>query len=523
MSLGCKRRAVGFAMLWLWLLAACSTRPAETARGRWYEARSGHFQVWTDADAETARSLAVDLERFRQVMMAETTAEDHAAAPPLRVFVARSRHSFASLTAGGRLAGSVVTGLFVGTSSGNFAIVDGSPTGGREALGAGIRSILFHEYAHYVMAANGARVPSWYNEGFAEYMATTAFREDGSYSVGCPPRYRTAWSRHRAWVPMETVLSADSVTSVGQHDRRWTDSYAQSWYAVHYFNGDSERKAQLSRYLRLWAEGVAPLAALESAFGLDAQQLDGVLQDYSARRRFACVAITPAKPLAIPTIVAQPLSEGDAHQRIGDFVLSMMGPTEAAFEVLERAAVLQPNDAATLLTLARAHLLRGTRDQDLTPDQAENELRLAARYLRQGSQRASGSPQALLLEGHLLRLQAQRLATSKQLFSEPLLAARGAYRRAIRGDETLAEAYLGLGNTYLIHDNGSDEAVVALEAAAYLTPLGTEVALSLGKVQLARNNARQARAAFEHVLRWSRNEGERTAATMGLARVLEDR
>jgi hypothetical protein len=91
------------------------------------------------------------------------------------------------------------------------------------------------------------------------------------------------------------------------------------------------------------------------------------------------------------------------------------------------------------------------------------------------------------------------------------------YRRAIRKDETLAEAYVGLGATYLIEDNGSKEAQVVLEAAGYLLPLDTGVPLILAQIHIGRRNVADAIVALEYVIRWSSSAQQREAARTALA------
>jgi hypothetical protein len=67
--------------------------------------------------------------------------------------------------------------------------------------------------------------------------------------------------------------------------------------------------------------------------------------------------------------------------------------------------------------------------------------------------------------------------------------ARRAYRHALRRDDTLAEAYLGLGLTYLLVDDGSPEAPNVLEAAYMLRPGKCETNAALGKLLVSREQA----------------------------------
>src|SRR5690242_16798995 len=144
-------------------LGACAGQQAtQTASERWTELRTPRFVVWTDGDPETARGLIGDLERFHQLALATTGAEEVEAAPPLRVFIAKDHASFVSLTH----ADPRTHGLFAATRTGNYAIVEASALASDEH-GAGGRAALFHEHTHYLLAVRGSRVPSWYSEGLA--------------------------------------------------------------------------------------------------------------------------------------------------------------------------------------------------------------------------------------------------------------------------------------------------------------------------------------------------------------------
>ena len=54
-----------------------------------------------------------------------------------------------------------------------------------------IKTVLLHEYTHHFMYQYfPAAYPTWYSEGFAEFMASPVFNDDGSIGIGAPPEYR---------------------------------------------------------------------------------------------------------------------------------------------------------------------------------------------------------------------------------------------------------------------------------------------------------------------------------------------
>ncbi|MDD9944275.1 MAG: hypothetical protein OXU20_24745 [Myxococcales bacterium] len=229
--------------------------------------RSRHLEVVTDGDPAQARQLVRDLERFHHVMMAMTTATERQETPPLRVFLTGSRRVFRKL--GGK---QDAAANFFSTSRGHYALVDQHGRGYRVAL-----RTLLHEYVHHIVALGGGWPPSWYNEGLAEYMETTEFFDDGSYTLGKPLSYRPSRLTLTGWVPMRKVLEADRILDLQRED---VDVYGQAWCFVHYALSTAERRDRLHRFLAARRAGRSVGAALEESFGIDASELDGILQVY---------------------------------------------------------------------------------------------------------------------------------------------------------------------------------------------------------------------------------------------------
>jgi tetratricopeptide (TPR) repeat protein len=492
------------------LALGCRTTAADTARGQWFEIRSPGFHVWTDGDPALARALVEDLQRFHQVLIAKTTAEERTGLPPLRMFLGGGSSSFRAWTQ----APDGLAGLFIPSDRGNFAFIDSIER--RDATGMSSRHILFHEYTHYIVASSGARVPLWYNEGLAEYMATTEFREDGSYTLGCPPKHKA--NRILGWLPIRELMDSDDLFSLDAKGSR-VDTYMQSWHAVHYFNDDPARQKQLSEYLRLYGQGVPSAEAVQTAFGMTYTALNVAIRRHASLQKKRCVSIKPARPLAVVAPQVRPLSTAEAYFRVGDLMLAMFGPTKDAIELLKQALALAPQDAHALGALARAHVLnaRGrigqSDDGHAVAALAESDLLQAESYLKRARELAPDDAEVLAVVGllHLTRAELLREHDPSGV-EEQLKLARNAYRKAVRRDESLAEAYVGLGLTYLIKDTGTVEPVVVLETAAYLLPLDTLVARALAQVHIQRGDSLQAVPALEYAMRWSHDEKARAAA-----------
>jgi tetratricopeptide (TPR) repeat protein len=523
---GPTRRALAaatLAMLASLGIAGCRTaRPEETATGAWHEIAGPRFVLWTDGSVDHARKLVSDLERFHEVMLVMTSARDRPGAPPLRIFMGASSGSLSAWL--GEPSGDwrvVRAGTMRATRRGNYAIIDGSQESSTGSTEVGAREILFHEYTHHVSALQGGIVPNWYNEGLAEYMSTTQFRDDGSYTFGCPAVFRTAFRRYMRWLPMQQVLEAETISSLMAGASGFvrtrtdpTDSYAQSWYALHYINDDSQRQKQLSQYLRDWASGKRSEQDFTRAFGMGYSKFDHAVEMYSLRSALRCAEIQPRAAAAAPRVRVRPMSRDEAKLHIGDLLVALGRPGDAAFKLLQEAAAADPDDLQPLIALARAHLDRAEADAK----HSEIELDKADAFLRQAERLKPSDPELLTVRGYVDTSRARQLHSKGEDPTKTLANARSSFRKAIRSNELLAEAYAGLGLTYLLSDNGSIEGPDVLDTAVFMLPLDGTLAVSLGQLYVQRGEAKLAVPVLERALNYIEYAAQRKAATELLAK-----
>lgn len=492
------------------LVSACASSLTST-RAQWHVAHTERFEVLTDDDSTVAVALVEDLERFHQVVLRLTNTEDREAVLPLRVFMTRDGFSYRALGGNRRH-----SGYFAPRRSGNFAVIDldaaRAPHDSEEDADAGTRRVLFHEYLHYVVALAGGGAPPWYNEGLAEYMATTQFRDDGSYTHACPPQGRTRWAEYVRWISLERLFATDDMSSLRGAG---VDTYLEAWAVVHYFLSSPERKKQCAAFLEATQRGTDVADAGRAAFGMDLDELDELIHDYARSTEFACLSIRPSVPLAVHDVRLEALSPARAQLKLGEFLFAFAGPTDRALSVLAAATELAPDDPRAHAEFARIHLRRAEHGA------ASQSLEAAHRHLRAAKRLDAEAPRTLLAEAEIAHHEAAQLAKSgrEDRAVAALNHAREAYRAAIRVDDTLTDAYYGLGSTYLLHDNGSEEPVVALEAANYLAPLDLDAALSLADLHVRRENRWKAVPVLEYVRRNLRDSESRTRLDDLLARI----
>lgn len=142
--------------------------------------------------------------------------------------------------------------------------------------GPGVESTLKHECFHqFVKLVVGGRLPSWANEGLAEYFAEGEFDEtSGRLQLGSVPGWRVRALRQAA-TAHRLIPVADLIRLA---PREWNDrlangsgslSYLQAWVLCHFLIHAEEGKYRvfLDRFLRHLDHGVDPETAFQRSFG----------------------------------------------------------------------------------------------------------------------------------------------------------------------------------------------------------------------------------------------------------------
>lgn len=314
------------------------------AHADWYEASSKHFVVYSDDSPERLKGYTERLERFDQALRLITGTPDKPLSPMMRV------HVYVTSNVGEvqKLAGSSgVAGFYSPRATGPVAFVPQGSGGG--SLDA--QTILQHEYGHSFMFStwSSAIFPKWFVEGFAEFVGTAYYRNDGTLIIGKAPEYRAYGIDRIGQMPAERLLKL-------QPKDEGIDTqtlYGRGWLLTHYsiLGGHSDA---FVAYLKALNEGKS-VAEANTAFG-NLGQLDAKLNAYGKKATLPSIAITPDK-VPTGTITVRKLSAGEAATMKARLYSTAGVDEERAKMVVglaRAAAAAYPNDAAAQNELAEA-------------------------------------------------------------------------------------------------------------------------------------------------------------------------
>jgi len=254
------------------------------------EIRSENFIISGDLKQKDGEGLLRDLELFRKNVFKVLGVDSSPEIIPVKVYVTKNAKDFKAITGTGGLGG-----MYTMTHNGPAFVLNGK-NGFRR--GEGARHIALHEYTHHIVSTyTQLDYPLWYNEGFANYLATFTYK-DGVFRVGGPYDPYAYTLRQKNWMPMTIVLGTmekypfniGDTSKIGQQTQ--AQFYAQTWLATHYLKNEEKYKDTLSKYVARLNIGERSLPAFKAAMGVTPEAFEAELKAYYKKNKYNVIQYT---------------------------------------------------------------------------------------------------------------------------------------------------------------------------------------------------------------------------------------
>lgn len=215
----------------------------------WLRLENAHLVIFSLASPEETREAAEALESFRAASSALLRLRRPADAPKLLVLIFDDASDLHEVC-GGRAAGCYGVG----------------PKGEGMAIRSGLddetsRQVVRHEYVHALVRHHAWSLPSWFEEGLAEFLSTLEI-EDDELVIGRPPARAAESVRRRGFESLSTVLRRDYARD------RSALAYFQYWTLVRHWYVYTPDRGALNGYLERCHAGEDWVEAFEPSFGM---------------------------------------------------------------------------------------------------------------------------------------------------------------------------------------------------------------------------------------------------------------
>jgi len=506
------RRALSvFLALGAWLAlqppGPLAALPPDDGSDVWIRVDTAHLTLFSDASEEATIEIGRRMEQFRAVLAHLGPDLSPDSPLPTWVFVFKDDLAFTpyKLLQKGRHAGmpANVDGFFVQEDDGNFIGVNATPD-------SSPWPVIYHEYFHFFLSNNFDDIPLWFNEGMAQCYAT--FRmESGAVVIGGRLESLAEWLRVHPLMPLARLQSI-TFDSPDYHEQgRQETFYAQSWAMVHYLLWGPARPAEGGAgFLHGLKRGTSLKDALAPLTTAGDPDLEQHVAAYIKKSRYSLSVMKHETVPYDPAARAAPLERAEQLYRLGDFLLHV--ETDRAREAqqhLEEAIRLDPRLAAAHADLGR--ILAGRRLH--AEAQAEFEKAIALEPANQVLSLAYGY--ALIEQAMPSRVTEIRLGTS---LPPEIARARELFQVATRTAPDVAEAWAGLGSTYLYDSGDLAPGIAALERAYRSMPTRIDIAHNLAELCAHAGQRARAQELIERVLDRSEDPEMRAAGKSILLR-----
>ncbi|HYJ86944.1 MAG TPA: tetratricopeptide repeat protein [Pyrinomonadaceae bacterium] len=466
-----KRSAVFLAIILCFLTFV----PAQTsvwAKDKWVSVRSKNFFLIGNASEKEIRQVGTRLEQFREVFSRLFTKANFTAPVPTTVVVFKSDKSYGPFKPSPNLAGYFQPGQDV-----NYITLTTEVRGEQDPF-----TVIFHEYTHLLVNNNSGNVPTWFNEGLAEYYSTVSVTDDQKFVLGKPIGSHVYLLREKKMLPLRTLFQVDHQSPYYNEKDKQSVFYAQSWALMHLLilGKGQQRVGQMGKFLDSLSANVPVEKAFQQAFEMTFEQLEKELRDYIRNDRYPIMSGHFTEKVNFDKeMQSAPLSEAEAQAYLGDLLLH--GNAAHAEGYLKKALELDPN-------LAMAHASMGMlRVREGKAAEARQSLEKAV---------AANSQNYLIHYYYAFALSREgsgNTETVTRFSPQNVERIREHLTKAIQLRPDFPESYSLLAFVNLVSRSNLDESVQMLKRALTTSPGRNDLVFMLAQVYMGKEDYKAAR------------------------------
>jgi Tfp pilus assembly protein PilF len=213
------------------------------------------------------------------------------------------------------------------------------------------KQIFFSSYARTLLSSNSRRLPTWLEDGLAEFYRYTQFDQDKIH-IGLPSTNLRDIANRTPLSIAELFRVSYEVSYKQNSPQKMMEIENECWLFVHFliFGPGMERGKHLDEYWSMLQEGAEPIAAFQQKFG-DLASIDKQFRNYAARMNFDKAVVQAPGQIDEAKFSVRTMSVAETEAELGLYHLRDRDFREAK-TLIEQALQDDP-------TLALAHEAMG--------------------------------------------------------------------------------------------------------------------------------------------------------------------
>lgn len=498
--LSVKHRTLFFAVV-LAALVFCIPTSA-LAKDDWISVRSKNFHLIGNAAEKDIRQVATKLEQFRETFRILFPGIKVTSPIPSTVIVFKNASSYRPYKPKGAdgKPDDWIAGYFQGGEDVNYITLSVD----RQSAEQDRYGTIFHEYVHFMLDTSFGKttVPTWLNEGLAEYYQTYDIVEDQKVTLGYTQESHLRLLSQSKLIPLKQFFEVDnySLHASGGHSR--SIFYAQAWALIHYLiQGNQGANVKgLERFISLIVREVEPETAFRQAFNSDYATMEKDLRKYVQTNKYTATQFVLKQKLVFDTeMTVAPLSEAMTNAYLGDLLLHTR-ELPAAETHLQKALALDAN-------LSMAHTSLGL------VKMRQRQFPEAKKYLERAIADDQRNHFAHYNYAVLLSRESMDEFGYVSIYpAESVKKMRDSLLKAIEINPQFAESYRMLGFVSLVSGENLDEAIKTVNKGLAIQPGNPDYLLLTAKILMRQEKFDQARQIAERVSKGTDKQDVRSEA-----------
>ncbi len=334
---------------WVILLSAALAPlvAAAGAENRWIRLKSANFELYSSANARTARDTVREFEQVRG-LFSQVFGGPPADPTPVRLVAFGSTNEYEPYRFN------------------EFAIAYYHQIQDRDYIvmsrgGSDTFPVAVHEYVHLLVRHAGLKPPPWLGEGLAELYSTVR-PYAGKILIGdlIPGRHRALLEDK--WVPLAVILAANQSSPYYNEKNKAGSLYNEGWALTHMLYFAPEYRGKFGELLSATSKGEDSIQALERIYGRPLERIEKDLRGYLGGNTFQGALVEARLEKQAAELPAEPLADFDRDLMFAD-LLYRPGKEAEYQAALERLTKVDPKRPEPYRELGYAKWRAGRREE----------------------------------------------------------------------------------------------------------------------------------------------------------------
>jgi tetratricopeptide (TPR) repeat protein len=331
-------------------------------------------------------------------------------------------------------------------------------------------------------------VPTWFNEGLAEYYSTFTMTDDQKVVLGKPIANHVYLLREKNLLPLKTLFSVNQDSPYYNERDKQSIFYAESWALMHFLilGNSGQRLLQLNKFLQLTEQNVPMDEAFTTAFQTTYAKMEDELRKYISHDRYP---ISPGhfqhKLDYAKDMETGALSDAEVQAYLGDLLLHSYRAEAESY--LQKALWLEPKLAIANASLGMLRVREGKIDE------ARRSLEKAV---------AANSENYLIHYYYAYALSREGMTDRQVVMGyqpETVVRIRSELKKAIDLRPDYPESYNLLAFVNLVTESQLDETIALLTKVLTTSPGRNDLLFMVAQLYMRKHDFKTARQILERL------------------------